>query len=420
MDKYKVILFFVLMLLLFVRYIRNNSNNLIGVCLIGIYTFSAFMGIMLYDEIEYSHISGIAYLALFCILYICFYPILSNKYNTTNQILGVHGYSLKIICTCLIVLYIPSVAVSLITAYQNFSSLMTDLSIAADMYRDAADYGRSQTGSSLSNIPSVIRGCFSEIVIFLFFYCLTLQKRKKTFFTILLGISMTYAFVASFNQGSRTAMTYWILQCAIAFMLFYPYYSGSVRRKGLIGIVTVGTIVLTVFMALTIGRFSTGKYSNDDYTKGSLISYSGQGTLNFANDALENDVFQWGDGTMPFFRRIVGLESSDNLYERQEKWASKMKIKQGCFYTFVGDLTFDFTIIGAFVFLSYISYMVYRRTQFRYTTASIDKLFLFYFWCSVCFCGLFYLSYKTVGGNLKIITNILFYLYLKHNLVKIN
>ena len=283
------------------------------------------------------------------------------------------------LCWILIALFLPGVIQAIYTAVSNFSGIMADMSLVSEIYGDAAEMNREMTGRSFNNLPIVFRNIFSEVVVFVFFYYLT-KKNKKKIVILLLALSLLYPLISSFNMASRTSMTYWVFEMVIAALLFRRFFSSTTDKVVKTTMVSAILLVVFIFGALTIGRFAYMD-AGEDYTQSSLIAYSGKSTMNFANDVFENDTYQWGDGTAPLFRRMIGLESSDNLYKRQEKWSGKMKIKQGTFYTFVGDLSFDYTIVGAFLLLSLSSLYITIRTKKPSTFISVDKLFLLYFWC---------------------------------------
>jgi oligosaccharide repeat unit polymerase len=290
---------------------------------------------------------------------------------------------------------------------------MFDFAYVSEMYADTADMTAAQTGRGFSNIGSIFRNSFSEVIVFFPFYYALYEKRNKII-TILLWLSMLNPLLSSFRLGSRTMMSWWVLEVIVAFLFFRRYYAYDVRKRINKAVYSAIAGVVFVFAILTIGRFATGMYQNDSYVGGSLLSYAGQSTLNFSDDVLQNDVYQHGDNCFPLFRRIVGLESSSNLYERQAKWSLKMKIRQGSFYTFIGDLYNDFSPILGLLLLSIISFILYSFFNKKNgCVLSSPKAYLIFFLACVLYNGLFYFSYKGTGGNLRIIVNLLFIVLLR-------
>ena len=194
----------------------------------------------------------------------------------------------------------------------------------------------------------------------------------------------------------------------IAFFLLKDFYEERIIRKiKIIGSI-LSTFVIVIFSVLTIGRFEMNRYSSISNAEDSFVSYLGQGSLNFSDMILQNDVHQHGDNCFPLFLNLLGQESSSNLYERQEKWAGKMKIEQGSFYTFVGDICNDFGPFFGLVFIALCSLIFDKMINSnKRKVLSLSQILSLFFVCCICFNGMFYFSYKTIGGNLKIILYIL-------------
>ena len=121
---------------------------------------------------------------------------------------------------------------------------------------------------------------------------------------------------------------------------------------------------------------------------------------------------------MPFFRQILGLSYSKNIYDRQAKWGNSMKIEQGAFYTYIGDLCCDFSPYLAFILVFIVSILFNKGiNQNNNSFMGTPRLFLLFFICSICYDGLFYFSFKTIGGNLKLIMNMLFFIFIQTRVV---
>jgi oligosaccharide repeat unit polymerase len=311
----------------------------------------------------------------------------------------------------LILLFLPSLFVKFPDFISNLKYSLVELSSIKDLYDDTAEIIANQTGSSLANLGGVFRSAFSEVLVFFTFYYFSLYERNK-WISIGLCIALLQPLLSSFSMGSRTMITWWFAEVVCAYLLFIPYFSSITKKYSKRFFTLICCCVFLVFAVLTFGRFST-KQSNDA-VQSSVVAYMGQGTINFSTDVLDNEVKQYGDNSFPFFRQLLGLDVSRNLYERQSKWARRMNVRQGAFYTFVGDLCFDFGPIIAFILISIFSYGLTRKLHALRTQKNVEigLLFLLFFWCCLCYDGLFYFHYKSMGGNLKIVTNVLFYICL--------
>lgn len=409
-----IIVFCFLLLFYLVHLIKKRKDNLLLIGLAIFYLISAVVSVFYYKSVPegYKELNIISYIVLFISIIVAFYPLEGFYPNRYISVKLVDLSNANVIAISLILLYIPGMFFLIPSIITDFNRILLDFEYASDLYADTAELGARQTGVGLSNVYSVFRNVFAEIVVFFPFYYSLYERRNKNI-TVLLWLSITYPLLSSFNMGSRTMMTWWILEVIIAFVLFRKFYNPQLRKHINKVIFIVVLFVALTFALLTIGRFTTGMYEKDSYVGGSLVSYAGQGTINFADDILQNEVYQYGDNCFPLLRRMVGLESTSNLYERQIKWGSSMKIRQGNFYTFIGDLYNDFSPIIGFVMLSIFSLLLYGRIASKDgVRISSPKLFLVFFCACILYNGLFYFSYKGIGGNLKIIVNSFFIILL--------
>lgn len=391
------------------RYSKTKTFKL-GEALLLLYASSAVFSIFCYElkPYNYPQISFLPFLYLYFALFISFSPII--LYDNRGSYIGhLPVFYINAFCLFLIGLYVPNVFREILFLASSYKMIIANLSYFADVYSQTADLTSQTTGSSLQNISSIFRGMFSEILVFMSFYYFVHPKRNKWILTGLI-ISLFQPLLSSISLASRTGMTYWLLNIFIAFVLFVPYFERSIKKA--VRYIIILTVVLmgSVFTLITISRFTTRGY--DAYAGGSINEYMGQPMLNFNSYVLYNKVYQYGDNTAPLMRKMIGLETSKNLYERQFKWQSKMKIQQGAFYTFIGDFCFDYGIIITLIIVALLAWYIRKKTRIRHQRTRLDKLFLLFFWSSICFNGLFYFSYKTIGGNLKIIMSILFFIIL--------
>ena len=406
---YSLFLYPIFLFLFMYLFTKKHGIRIVFILCVGFYLVSAIASFFLYNKYSYRYnLSNISYVYFYILLILAFLPI--ANYNE-KRYRFIKPLPIKFINTFnlfLIVIYIPSFISSVPSLISQYSILSNDINYAAELYMETASQGSSQTGSSFANIASVFRGMFSEILVFWSFFYLSLKNRKNNV-VILLFLSSLTTFISSFLMGSRTLMSWWLIQNILSFLIFKPFYNIKLRNliKKCLSLVIL--FVVLIFLILSFGRFMTnGGDSND--VMDSLLSYLGQSSLHFNTYVLDNDVYQMGDGTLPLFRKILGLEASDNLFARQFYWASKMKIPQGAFFTFLGDMCFDWGIITTFIML--IVYSLFFNSLIngnnRTSQISLIRLFHLFIASSLCCNGLFYLSYKTIGGNLKIITSILF------------
>ena len=403
-----VICFIIIFLVYFILILRKRTGNWLAISLVGLYCISAIASYFIYkSEVnQYRDVNLASYLFFTLLAIISFYPITNYKPKKYIAIENMNLLLANSIALFLIILFSMGLINSVYSIVTNFHSLLIDFSYANDLYADNRDVTLEQTGSSLEHIGSVLQGMFSEVLVLFTFYYMTL-KRNNRIILVLLCFSLLYPFLSSFVRGSRTVMVWWFMEMLISYLIFKDYYTGRARRWLKFGISLASIIAVIIFSILTIGRFSINSFSTYDNAGESVIAYLGQGTLNYSDMVLQNDVHQYGDNCFPLFRNIIGLESSSNLYERQNKWESRMRIKQGVFYTYLGDLCNDFGPIITLIIVSLISIMFNLGINRNRKTLSLEQIVLLYFICCISFNGVFYFSYKSVGGNLRIILYII-------------
>lgn len=390
---------------MYLFYVRKRSKgNWLAIILIGMYCLSAIASWFLYSNNPalYSGVNIGSYIYLFLSLIIAFSPITNYQQERYTSLENMNIKVANFFAVFLILLFGLGIIGTITAVINDFNTILLDYTYAGELYADNREAVSNQTGSSFANVGAVLRGVFSEVLVVFTFYYLTLKKKNKIISLLLCFVALS-PFLSSFSRGSRTVMTWWGFETVVSFLMFNKFYEKKMQKtiRKVLTIVFAGGIL--VFAVLTIGRFTYNRYSSLTAEE-SIISYIGQGTLNFSDLVLQNKVHQRGDNCFPFFLNAIGLESSGNLYERQMRWESKMTIRQGSFYTFVGDLCNDFGPFLCLLFIILMSLLFNKSINKKNPTLSLTQVFLMFFLCCICYNGLFYFSYKSVGGNLKIIS----------------
>lgn len=400
-----------LYVVLFCVYIGKRKRFDIGAVLIVQYISCAIFGIPYYlQNIEsYKTVTLGAYLLLFGLHLLVFAPVLRFNNRNLKEIDFLAPVFINTIAVIFIVLYLPIVLRSVPEAVADFQKFLFDSSIYSELYSDNLSTVLSSSGRNFTNLLVIFTGMFSDIMVFFAFYYLTYPKRN-TIIALLLLMCSTYPVLASILDGSRTGMTWWLFELIILFFIFSPLFSKRIKRLLRPLLVGLMLVVVTIFVLITFSRFAVG--SDRDAVNESFVHYVGQSMVNFGSDALNNNTYLYGDNTAPLFRRLVGLESSDNVLQRQMKWANKINVRTGAFYTAVGDLYYDYGPLLLVLILAVCSLMFAKLLKYKEGSIALPKMLLLFFWCCICFDGVFYFPYKTIGGNLRIIALVLFVILL--------
>lgn len=407
-----VVCFAILLALLLFYTIKKNKKNLLAISLVGLYCVSAITSSFVYinNLVYYKEVNLLSYLFLFLSLIIAFSPLIRFSPNRYKRMESFNISIINVFAFFLIILFLIGIIESIYTIINDFSRLLFDFSYANELYGDTRDVTSAQTGNSFLNVGAVLRGAFSEVLVLFTFYYMTLKQKSKLVLSLLL-LSLLFPFLSSFTRGSRTVMVWWFIEMFIAFIILKDFYSESAKRWLQRVLMVITFVVVTIFTLLTIGRFNSNDYASMS-ANDSFVSYLGQGTLNFSDMVLQNDVHQYGDNCFPFFRSLVGFESSSNLYDRQWRWEGKMKIEQGVFYTFIGDLCNDFGSYFGLIFIIIFSIIFDRMINKKGKVVTLAQILSLFFFSCICFNGLFYFSYKSVGGNLRIIVYLILFCFI--------
>ena len=100
--------------------------------------------------------------------------------------------------------------------------------------------------------------------------------------------------------------------------------------------------------AVTLARFASGKSDLDLMTWVTL--YSGEGPLRFNLQAWNMPIHTEGDNTFTVIKDLLGFDAPNTFEERTIKWGGKHGLWYMVYYTAIGDVFFDFGIVGTALF----------------------------------------------------------------------
>lgn len=359
-------------------------------------------------SLSYENLTLFPYIYLYGMMLIAMLPIINNHFHTTSKIENPNTRVLQITAIIIIVcalLQIPNIA-------NNFSSgivkLFTDADAGKDAYMEQV-LSAEDSGSGISNIPSIIFNSLSDIAIFLALYFMTLRTKKALI--ILLWISVIIGLLQPIISGQRTGVITGLLTLIGAYLLFKKYLRKKINKIfQRIGLISIILIMLPVG-AITISRFG-------DRAGGTVTSflnwYVGQGSLYFNNYGLDANGIRYGERTLNLFLRVVKPGTSTNYVERREKFHN-MDIDDHLFTTFVGDFTLDFgPIIAFFIFICLYTW-IFIKTKTESENIKLHQLLLLYITMCISMQGGMYLFNYADTANLKLITYGLLYSYLRYH-----
>ncbi len=399
-----------------IRYKKTRRFDAVAFIMLTYIIYAFFSFQLIRTTTDFSNLNLFPFLYLFIMLYIGMMPIIrfSNSEGPIRQpsIISINTISIIFIVSTLF--YFPE---SVSNMAQGFTMLMSDSSYGMDMYNESME-GAMDAGKGITNLASIISGAFTQIGLLLTIYYMTLPKGNKW---ILIGL-----FVASFmkmtggiSMGQRGTIVEPLLVLIATYFLLnrfiIPKYKKPIR---IAGVVIISFLFISVLL-ITFSRFENRNSSMD--SRSSTYYYLGHANLTFNQYALDDNGIRYGDRIVPIFKKLMGFPNvPDNFMERRAKYPL-LKVNDEVFITYVGDIAIDFGPIVATIIIVLFSFLFSNSIRTKNGMYDFNQLLLVHFILYLCVIGgvkLF--PYSDVGGNLKIITFILTYLFFKFSRVTNN
>lgn len=394
--SYMIILFFLL---------KFNKKSTISIFLLVIWCISAVSSVIYYpifhSLIQKENLNIEPYIYILILSNIFFIPIYSFK-----------NKRLKHICTNIKFLRFVSYIISVLSILPFIENIIyTITNFGNNVSQFGENYGENvQYLSSISQILYRWSTYFSIINSVLFFFFLT-QKNESKYIKFGLLISMILPILGNLNGGSRFTFVTEILYIIYLYILFYPLLDIRLRKKILFYIIILGSLLLSIFIIITLFRFND--IGNNNYNLfGWLSLYSGESYLNF-NDAMWN-ITETTDGDNCFFifKNLFGTyEGINRDYFYLE---NIIHIRMNVYYTFIGDFYADFGKQLTVIFIIFSAFIMWLISRFK-TSIAIERLLLFCLYSKICLVGFTYYTYM---NNPMALIYTLIFVFILHLLPK--
>lgn len=357
---------------------------------------------------SYNPLKLFPYIYLYVMMMIALSPAIYMHNHPSDRIADPHTRILKflgIVSIILALLMVPDIM-------SNFSSgllkLFTDVDAGNDNYLEAAS-DNSDAGHKVRNLTGVLYNAISDLTVFLTFYFLTLKKRPTLliigmFFSTFIGLTIPIM------NGQRGAVIRTVLTLIGTYMMFRQYLEKKINN-----IIQIGGLATIMALALPIGAITVSRFGNlNGGVFGFLNWYIGQGSLYFNNYGLDPGGCRYGDRTITLLKLCVDSSTPLNYTEQRDK-NHNLEINDNLFTTFVGDFTIDFGPITAFFIFVIFFGLVVTQIRPRDGTIRLHQLLLFFFATCISVQGGMTLFTYSYLGNIKILTLVLLYAYLRYH-----
>lgn len=410
LDNLYLTIYILLWFFTFINFQRKCKDFNGGSAILLLYMIFSVASLFLFNSPQYykgdTNLTLFPFIYLFFALYISIKPILKFNKSKIDTIQKPPKFFISSICILLgiaIIFILPDV----ISGFRDgLLKIVIDSAVGAELYAESAQDAHN-SGKGISNLFGILFNALSDIGILLLLYFFTLKKRPKIF-TVILFISLIITMVSPISKGDRTKLVLTIITLIITYFSLMKYIVKDVNKKiKIVGILLLLAISIP-FIALTLSRFS----ARDPLY--SVNAYAGQSILNFNKYGLDAGGIRYGDRTVPLFKKMLLFDNVPNNYIENRLKYPDMKMDDSVFYTFVGDFTLDYGPYLAIIIIMIFSIWVHRRITIRSSVLKFHQLVLVYISICITSQGAMYLfSYGDIGGNIKILTLILIYFYLK-------
>lgn len=218
---------------------------------------------------------------------------------------------------------------------------------SSEAYRNAMDAETYQGGGGNIHmwIPNIISS-FDSLYLIFWFISLTICKQNR-FIRIGLFLSSMMAMVSGFSSGGRAQLLWWFITFLTYFCLFKPTLTKQQIKTFMVLLISIGSIITTAFLVITLSRFDSGNSQAID----SVIGYAGQQINNFCTIIPYAKTGATYPGHIfPLYSYIV-KDIPFRLQDYHAIIADVFPYQINVFFTFFGDLLHDIGIVGLCMFM---------------------------------------------------------------------
>lgn len=390
----------------------KKRKNDIGFLLLLFYSFSSLISVfysnvfLLFFESTSNGFSLYPFLYQYTCILICIWPLLRFDFEKQKIAFEVPKTDrVKLFTTIMFFIsVIPFIEnVNLLVDSNNNSKI--SFGMLYQMKSEGVSISRLSWLSRKLNFISVIFSTSYTILLFHYFSTVNYHRRYVLFILVLI-LNSILTFINESNRAGVVSILMLLITC---FYFFKGSFNKTVRFQF---IISFGVIVVFAFVYLSYITISRLQVSNSEFGITEWLSlYLGEGFLKFNSQLWYIKVNTNGDMVFPLFKQLLGFDTFTDVEIRDQFYFSKNGIQIENFYTFLGDLFFDFglflTPVLCIFFSRQLSNLLKKMSRnylYKYLVIIISHLLL------MGFTAFIYRSYNSqivLAINLIIISIIL-------------
>lgn len=361
-----------------------------------------------YLDVTIGHITLMPFVYLFAVYLLILSPILHGNIQNVKEFYIPNPRLLNGLTWVVVGIYAITIATTTMEITDLFSleKLMQNY---ADTIENTID-GYKVDVSLIERITSIIKGATTDLVILLLIYHIINENKIGI---ILMFMCIGYTLLYNLSIGQRAIILETIFNIVFIFLAIRHTMPERIRRRFTISLAIFGVITLMAFGALTFARFSDRDTSVMTY----VLTYYSESWYIFDNHGLDPGGCRYGDFTAPLVRRVLGLPCTKTMFDSIDTFVG-MNSNCSVFNTVVGDFTMDIGVIWTVIL--FIFYAVFMHSELKNEDEAsfpFSKLIILIIAWRIASIGFISFSYRGIGGNLQLVTDIVLYMLLKRKYV---
>lgn len=403
-------------IILFLRYQKRKRRFDLGSIILLIWVLGSAGCVWYYTfpsiSSSYPNVSFIPFTYIFCINIIIFRPFCKEDYKLIKKI---ETYNLAPVLRAISVFFtLVNIPCFLCLLYDLFTFQMSG-SALADVYGLDEDKAELLFPSTIKPFYSIIRQ-FTQFIIFLFFYNLTLHKRNPLLiFGLTLNIVVFFLFpILTASRGGVIAV---LLSCIFYFFMLKNLFNPVILKKlQTISIISISLLVLGI-SAISVSRL--GNFSNRITMDQWIAQYVGEGMIQFSDILWEKDTELNGVQTVPVLKAMIEPDIK-NFEKSKSKYDAKLHAPIWVFYTYVGDFVIDYGKIKTVIIFILMSIFIKYLLKSNKGNISMFKIIILNYFFILITVGITADIYRTYYTQIEIfyVLFLLFILYTLSTLIK--
>jgi oligosaccharide repeat unit polymerase len=409
-----VIINFLLFSAALTYYIFKIRKFNLGIFVLSIFTLSSFFSILHFktssNSLIFNKIELIPFIFLFVCILMCLNPLLNL--NVEKIVFKVSKKNISLFHATIIITTVLTIEPFIENIFVLIKNQNSGFKNLGALYANKIEGSKVEIYSVLGRRLNFICVLLTPVSVIFSFYLISVKKNKYLIYPLLL-ISIN-SLLTPLNTANRAGIVSFAMLLLINYNIFKFYMNKNIRKKIALSGIILSSVILTGLFAITISRYNESNSSIGILNW--LYLYLGEGFLKFNNDLWLIKIHTMGDDTLCFIKDILGFKTFTDNFSRDSYYLRKNGIQIENFYTIIGDIYYDFSIIGTLlVCLFFYTYLNLAINKNKFI--SIDKLIILVFYTHAFSMGFTAYIHRAYTAQIALLVPFVYILIIKIQLL---